>query len=58
VIVFIEKQDHPLSEVRRLAIQKALNAFSLRIIAWKLRLTLFETQSGGDVEQSCLDLHA
>ena len=25
VIVFVEKQDHPLSEVRSLAIQKALN---------------------------------
>lgn len=25
VIVFIEKRDHPLSEVRSLAIQKALN---------------------------------
>ena len=25
VIVFIEKQDHPLSEVKSLAIQKALN---------------------------------
>jgi hypothetical protein len=28
VIVFIEKQDHPLSEVRGLAIQKALNFLS------------------------------
>lgn len=28
VIVFIEKQDHPLSEVRSLAIQKALNFLS------------------------------
>ena len=28
VIVFIEKRDHPLSEVRSLAIQKALNFLS------------------------------
>jgi hypothetical protein len=28
VIVFIEKQDHPLSQVRSLAIQKALNFLS------------------------------
>jgi len=28
VIVFIEKQDHPLSEIRGLAIQKALNFLS------------------------------
>ena len=28
VIVFIEKQDHPLSEVKSLAIQKALNFLS------------------------------
>jgi hypothetical protein len=28
VIVFIEKQDHPLSEVRSLAVQKALNFLS------------------------------
>ncbi len=28
VIVFIEKQDHPLSEVKSLAIKKALNFLS------------------------------
>ncbi|HET6889820.1 MAG TPA: hypothetical protein VFH31_01855 [Pyrinomonadaceae bacterium] len=28
VVVFIEKQDHPLSEVRSLAIQKALTFLS------------------------------
>ena len=28
VIVYIEKQDHPLSEVRSLAIEKALNFLS------------------------------
>ncbi|MGH9883344.1 MAG: hypothetical protein ACRD6N_18055 [Pyrinomonadaceae bacterium] len=28
VVVFIEKQDHPLSEVKSLAIQKALNFLS------------------------------